>query len=239
MLKSIASSRKSSASRPAALLGVAVLLAVGLLGSGAARRGVELPRLSQRHRLLRVHQGRRCRSTAPARCRGRSICSRSTSTDRESRGARPCSCWPAGRGRRWRRSASTSMFEFGNALGNKDLVLFDQRGTGRSGVLRCPGLEGRQIGNVDAAVKACANAIGPRRRFYTTWDSAQDIEAVRRALGIGKITLIGVSYGTKLAADLRAALPVERRAAGARLGRQRRRARPACSVRRWPRSRAC
>lgn len=93
----------------------------------------------------------------------------------------------------------TSLFELGDAIGNRDLVLFDQRGTGRSGVLRCPSLEGTHIGNVDQAVKACATAIGPRRRFYTTWDSAQDIEAVRRELGLGKLTLMGVSYGTKLA----------------------------------------
>ena len=45
----------------------------------------------------------------------------------------------------------------------------------------------------------CADQIGPARVFYATRDHAEDIEAVRRALGLGRIGLYGVSYGTKLA----------------------------------------
>ncbi|MDP9401606.1 MAG: hypothetical protein M3P39_11835 [Actinomycetota bacterium] len=47
----------------------------------------------------------------------------------------------------------------------------DQRGTGRSGALRCPALEG---GDAEArpeeatAVRRCGEQLGERRRFFTT-----------------------------------------------------------------------
>ncbi len=84
-------------------------------------------------------------------------------------------------------------------LGDRDLIVLDQRGTGRSGALACPTLEQRRIGPVGPAVTACAAAIGSRRAFYTTIDSADDIEVVRRELGLERIALYGTSYGTKVA----------------------------------------
>src|SRR5207244_11816562 len=45
----------------------------------------------------------------------------------------------------------------------------------------------------------CAAIIGPQRIFYATRDHAEDLDAVRAALGVAKIGLYGVSYGTKLA----------------------------------------
>src|SRR5206468_3314718 len=39
----------------------------------------------------------------------------------------------------------------------------------------------------------------PARAFYTTRDSVEDFEALRKALGVDKVTLYGVSYGTKVA----------------------------------------
>ena len=41
--------------------------------------------------------------------------------------------------------------------------------------------------------------LGARRGLYRTRDSVEDIEALRRALGVEKLTLFGISYGTKLA----------------------------------------
>jgi pimeloyl-ACP methyl ester carboxylesterase len=82
------------------------------------------------------------------------------------------------------------------------LVAFDNRGTGGSGVLRCPGLQAATSVSVDVAAGLaadCASAIGSQRQFYSTADHAEDIEAVRAALGVDKIALFGVSYGTKLA----------------------------------------
>jgi pimeloyl-ACP methyl ester carboxylesterase len=82
------------------------------------------------------------------------------------------------------------------------LVAFDNRGTGQSGVLRCPALQAVTNDTVEqeaAHARDCADQIGPARVFYATRDHAEDIEAVRQALGLGRIGLYGVSYGTKLA----------------------------------------
>jgi pimeloyl-ACP methyl ester carboxylesterase len=83
-----------------------------------------------------------------------------------------------------------------------DLVAVDNRGTGQSGLITCPGLQNATTGTAEqfAALAAdCANTIGPARRFYSTGDHVEDLDAVRQALGVQKIALYGVSYGTKLA----------------------------------------
>jgi pimeloyl-ACP methyl ester carboxylesterase len=82
------------------------------------------------------------------------------------------------------------------ALRTRDLIVFDQRGTGLSGRLTCPSLGTL---DPDAGTLACANSLGVRRAFYTSRDSADDIEAIRQTLGIDKISLYGVSYGTFVA----------------------------------------
>jgi pimeloyl-ACP methyl ester carboxylesterase len=101
------------------------------------------------------------------------------------------------------------------ALGNSDtaefmqamlpgytLVAFDNRGTGDSGLIDCPVLQATATATAEqGAVLArdCAGIIGPTRQFYATRDHAEDTDAVRAALGVQKIALFGVSYGTKLA----------------------------------------
>jgi pimeloyl-ACP methyl ester carboxylesterase len=82
------------------------------------------------------------------------------------------------------------------------LVAFDNRGTGKSGLIDCPGLQRTITGSVEVQARLaadCANIIGPSRVFYSTRDHADDTDAVRAALGVDKIGLYGVSYGTKLA----------------------------------------
>src|SRR5215210_2325787 len=79
------------------------------------------------------------------------------------------------------------------------VVGFDQRGTGRSGLLRCPRLERDPRLRSIAAGEDCARRIGPARRHYTTLDSVADMEAIREELGVAKLTLFGISYGTELA----------------------------------------
>jgi pimeloyl-ACP methyl ester carboxylesterase len=80
------------------------------------------------------------------------------------------------------------------------LVAFDNRGTGQSGLLQCPGLQGYYpIEQEESRVAACATAIGPQRLFYSTREHAEDIDAVREALGAQRIGIWGTSYGTKLA----------------------------------------
>ncbi|TML28468.1 MAG: alpha/beta hydrolase [Actinobacteria bacterium] len=82
------------------------------------------------------------------------------------------------------------------------LVAFDNRGTGQSGLIDCPALQRATSGTAEqfaGLAAACATIIGPQRVFYSTRDHADDMDAVRAALGVDKIGLYGVSYGTKLA----------------------------------------
>jgi pimeloyl-ACP methyl ester carboxylesterase len=85
------------------------------------------------------------------------------------------------------------------AYAKRDLVVFDQRGTGRSGLLRCPRLERVNLLRAGPAAAACARSLGPRRAFYTSRDSTDDIDAIRRQLGARRLALFGTSYGTKVA----------------------------------------
>jgi len=80
------------------------------------------------------------------------------------------------------------------------LVVVDQRGTGLSGALEsvapaCRTLDSRR------ALRDCDEALGPAGAFYRTADSVLDLEAVRAALGVERLIVLGVSYGTFLAAE--------------------------------------
>jgi len=79
------------------------------------------------------------------------------------------------------------------------VVGFDQRGTGGSGLLRCPELERDPRLRSVSAGAACARRLGEARRLYTTPDSVEDMEALRAELGVERLTLFGISYGTELA----------------------------------------
>jgi pimeloyl-ACP methyl ester carboxylesterase len=91
-------------------------------------------------------------------------------------------------------------------LATRDLLVFDQRGTGASGSLQCSALK-TGAGSLTSAVQRCADQIGPARAFFTTAQSVQDLEALRVEAGYDKLVLFGVSYGTKVAEDYAAAYP--------------------------------
>jgi pimeloyl-ACP methyl ester carboxylesterase len=95
--------------------------------------------------------------------------------------------------------------------GGRDLLLFDQRGTGSSGPLRCPALSSqREISQARSGaelVQRCASQLGPARAAYTTRESVADIEAVRQAAGYERLVLYGTSYGTKVALEYAARYP--------------------------------
>lgn len=96
--------------------------------------------------------------------------------------------------------ASDTASAIAPALGGRDLVMFDQRGTGASGALACRALEGEGgLATIGQAFERCALQIGAGRGSYTTIESVGDIEALRQALGYQKLVLFGVSYGTKVA----------------------------------------
>jgi pimeloyl-ACP methyl ester carboxylesterase len=92
------------------------------------------------------------------------------------------------------------------ALATDDLVVFDQRGTGYSGALKCSALNSLTA-PVSQVIPDCAMEIGADRGLYTTDDSVADIEAIRKALGYTKLILFGTSYGTKVALRYAATYP--------------------------------
>jgi pimeloyl-ACP methyl ester carboxylesterase len=97
------------------------------------------------------------------------------------------------------------------ALAGRDLLLFDQRGTGSSGALTCAALSNpSEISRAHSGaelIHRCANQLGPARGAYTTRESVEDIEAVRRAAGYERLVLYGTSYGTKVALAYAARYP--------------------------------
>jgi pimeloyl-ACP methyl ester carboxylesterase len=87
-----------------------------------------------------------------------------------------------------------------------DIVLVDQRGTGKSAPLFCDDLDEWQDLTDDApalreATAKCLAKFGPRVRFYTTSAAVQDLDQVRQALGWQQIDLYGSSYGTRVAEE--------------------------------------
>jgi pimeloyl-ACP methyl ester carboxylesterase len=105
---------------------------------------------------------------------------------------------------------------YANLLKNQDIILFDQRGVGRSQpALDCQEItdltlnslnkiltvdEALQQGN-DAAA-ACATRLastGINLGSYNSAENASDVNDIRIALGYDQLDLYGISYGTKLA----------------------------------------
>jgi pimeloyl-ACP methyl ester carboxylesterase len=89
------------------------------------------------------------------------------------------------------------------ALTTRDLLVFDQRGTGASTPLSCR-LSGLTLTDV---ASRCAAELGVRRGQFTTAASVDDLEALRAESGYDKLVLYGVSYGTKVALDYAARYP--------------------------------
>lgn len=88
----------------------------------------------------------------------------------------------------------------GPVAASRDVIVYDQRGTGLSHALGCHAFERPDLfSSLGAVVAACAGQLGPTRAFYTSADSAADLEALRQAGGYEELLLYGTSYGTKVA----------------------------------------
>jgi pimeloyl-ACP methyl ester carboxylesterase len=87
---------------------------------------------------------------------------------------------------------------FGSLLRRREMVTVDMRGTGRSGALDCPDLQRGRAPDW-LGLSTCARRLGPLFGSYRSSAAADDINDVRRALGLGRITLYGDSYGSFLA----------------------------------------
>jgi pimeloyl-ACP methyl ester carboxylesterase len=105
--------------------------------------------------------------------------------------------------------ATPSSVSLAPALRQYRLVVLDQRGTGKSGVLRCPQVQALRTLDpfLPQTVAGCAAQVGPRRVFYSTPDTVLDLESLRRALGASKVALMGISYGTHVALQYARAFP--------------------------------
>ena len=87
----------------------------------------------------------------------------------------------------------------------RDILLIDQRGTGRSNILTCD--EGAQSplsfndDNVDTLVEAqkCLEQLDADVTQYGSLNAIKDFEAVRQHLGYKKLHVYGISYGTRMA----------------------------------------
>jgi pimeloyl-ACP methyl ester carboxylesterase len=80
-----------------------------------------------------------------------------------------------------------------------DVLSFDARGTGRSGLVNCPELQRDVTLRGTDAATACARRLGSRRGGFSVDDQVADIEAVRQALRIRRLDVYGISYGTEVA----------------------------------------
>jgi len=101
---------------------------------------------------------------------------------------------------------TSSAAPFDRVHRDRDIILLDQRGTGRSHRLDC------HYQNHDAFEKLDDVEVGPENlrcrdelaktsdlRQYTTSIAVRDLDAVRIALGYERINLYGGSYGTRVA----------------------------------------
>ncbi len=106
-------------------------------------------------------------------------------------------------------AAQSMLGRFGN---RRDIVLVDQRGTGRTAPLECDKPdpwqplahavdEDRAIDRRQHCVRELQKKPHGDLRFYTTTIAMHDIEAVRAALGPARINLVGGSYGTRAALE--------------------------------------
>jgi pimeloyl-ACP methyl ester carboxylesterase len=108
---------------------------------------------------------------------------------------------PGGPGQPALAFARTLAADLRPVLADHDLLLVDPRGTGASDPTGC-----RVTADFSSVaglrqVAACAARLGPRRATLTSEEDARDLEDVRAALGIPKLTVLGVSSGTRVAAE--------------------------------------
>lgn len=88
---------------------------------------------------------------------------------------------------------------------NRDIVLVDQRGTGKSNPLNCTSENTslRELNESEEAalerLRTCMKGLNADLTLYTTTIAMDDLDEVRDYLGYDKINLYGGSYGTRAA----------------------------------------
>ncbi len=84
---------------------------------------------------------------------------------------------------------------------DRDILLVDQRGTGGSNALACapPTAAIATPVELTAYAQSCTAALAGDASQYGTTAAMDDLEAVRKALGYGRLDLYGISYGATAA----------------------------------------
>ncbi len=87
---------------------------------------------------------------------------------------------------------------------DRDIVIVDQRGTGKSNRLDCTFPDESDITFSDPQqlrelTRSCLAKLPGDPRYYTTSVAVRDLDDVRAALGYERLDLYGVSYGTRVA----------------------------------------
>ncbi|MDO5103094.1 MAG: alpha/beta hydrolase [Lautropia sp.] len=102
----------------------------------------------------------------------------------------------------------------GKAMGNRPVLLVDQRGTGESNRLDCVSPDGKALIDLNMAQMQTLITSCPRQlkdtadvRHYGTPDVVRDLEQVREAMKLEKLNLLGFSYGTRTAQHYARAYP--------------------------------
>lgn len=100
---------------------------------------------------------------------------------------------------------------FARLNNRRDIVFVDQRGTGESAPLECEDVRHRPLADQAdpdrqfAQLTQCRDQLQKLPygdlRFFTTTIAMQDLDAVRRQLGVDRINLVGSSYGTRAALE--------------------------------------
>ncbi len=80
----------------------------------------------------------------------------------------------------------------------RDLVIMDNRGTGRSAAIDCKPLQEAAVLS-EANIGACGRSLGPAASLYGSALAGDDLAAILEALGAGPVDLYGDSYGTYFA----------------------------------------
>jgi pimeloyl-ACP methyl ester carboxylesterase len=92
---------------------------------------------------------------------------------------------------------------FGRLNGKRDIVLIDQRGTGKSHPLKCTTpveeSDAKDDAEIENWIRGCLKQLHADTRFYSTLPAVDDLDQVRAALGYDQINLYGISYGTRVA----------------------------------------
>jgi pimeloyl-ACP methyl ester carboxylesterase len=101
---------------------------------------------------------------------------------------------------------------------SRDIVIVDQRGTGKSNRLDCALPDDTDLTNNDPKeltelTRKCIASLSGDPRFYTTSVAVRDLDEIRAALGYQHIDLYGVSYGTRVAQHYMRQYPTRVRAA--------------------------